>query len=225
LLALAAASTPLRQQHTSSNQKIIRGTPVNKLLTRLLSGLLFSVALTTANATVIGFNSGLDPTFTYSSDITYKNAPVTGTSGYDNLAAYTGGYSMVFNSSEASPSNFYLAGSSSATFILNSFVIAGAWGNQTLTIVGSNNGVQLFSQLLAVSVTPTVFSAGWAGIDQLTIKTGTDFLQTASGGNGQHWALDQLTINESNRVPEPASLAIACLGLAALVATRGKKRA
>jgi hypothetical protein len=198
---------------------------MNRFLTRIISGVLFSIALGSANATVIGFEGGLDPAFTYSG-VAQEDGPVLTGSGYNNVMAFTGSKGFAFNPSEVSPSSFFLVGSSSATFFLDSFVIAGAWGTQTLTISGLNNGIQLFSQTLAVSLAPTVFTADWAGIDQLRIATGSDFVQDFSlSGRGQHWALDNLTINEAATVPEPSSLAIVGLGLIGLAIARRKRAA
>ncbi|MEC5384703.1 PEP-CTERM sorting domain-containing protein [Uliginosibacterium sp. H3] len=164
--------------------------------------------------------------FTYNG-VTQLNTPIATGSGYDNLAAATGSTGMAFNPNGVSPSDFFLVGNSASTFTLNSFLIAGAWGTQTLTIRGLNNGVQLFSQALAVSLSPVLFTANWSGIDQFEILTGNDFVQNQTlTGSGQHWALDNLTINEAAAsVPEPSTLAIVALGLVGLGLARRKQAA
>ncbi len=177
-----------------------------------------------AHATVIGFEDGLDPAFTYSG-VGPLSTLLTPPSGYDNVAAFTGSTRVAFNRTATSPSSFFIAGSPATTFTLNSFVIAGAWGTQTLAIAGLNDGSLLFSSALGVSLTPTVFAPGWAGIDELRISIGSDFVHDPIVvGSGQHWALDNLTINEpTSSVPEPASLVLLGSGLAGLAAWRRRQ--
>lgn len=181
-----------------------------------------------AQATNISFEGGADPLFStigvsYLNGATYYDP----TSGYTAVALATGTQWVAFNPFEASPSSFLITGAPTATFTLNSFVIAGAWGSQTLSIEGYNDGVQLHSSSLAVSgASPITFSPGWAGIDELRISTGNDFVSAGLGGSGQHWALDSLTINEAVAapVPEPETYAmmLAGLGMLGFMARRRK---
>ena len=157
-----------------------------------------------ANATVVDFESGLDPLFTYSSDVMTGPTNLAGT-GYHTLRAFTGSSNVAFNGSAASPSTFTWAGVGS-TFDLNSFVIAGAWGSQTLTIEGLLNGASIFSSSLAVTTDAvSVFSPSWSGIDAFRIAIGTDYIADPNligSGGGQHWALDNITVSA---VPVPAA--------------------
>lgn len=184
----------------------------------LAAALLLGTALSTP-AAVITFSGGADPAFTYDGGIYTINSNILPpASGYASVGAFTGEPNVAFNSSGVSPSSFYLAGAASSVFTLNSFVIAGAWGAQTLAIKGYNNGALLFSSMLPVTPVAKLALFGWAGIDQLTIFTGTDFVESNNGGAGLHWALDNLTINQAlaaNPVSEPAPLAL--LGLALIV--------
>lgn len=166
-------------------------------------------------STVIGFESGADPTFRYTG-VKFSETPIRSGSGYDNVTAFTGSTWFAFNPSEVSPSSFFIKGESTATFTLESFVIAGAWGTQTLTVEGLNDGDLLFSSPLAVSLSPTTFLRSWAGIDELRISVGSDFVQEPSFvdlGEGQHWALDNLTISA---IPEPETYVMLLAGIVLL---------
>ncbi len=173
-----------------------------------------SMSMGAAQAAVIGFEGGADPMFTYT-DVGFVEVPVTASSGYNNVAAFTNSKWVAFNPYEATPAIFSLVGNLTDTFTLNSFVVASAWGAQTLLIEGLNNGAVLFSQKQGVTQSPIVFAANWAGIDQLRIWTGDEF----QPGTGHQWALDNITINENN-VPEPGSLALLAVGLAGVGALR-----
>ncbi|MFK5913011.1 MAG: hypothetical protein QM484_01445 [Woeseiaceae bacterium] len=160
----------------------------------------------TANATVVDFESGFDPIFNYSVVSVLAPTAPHALSGYQTVADYTNSTQVAYNGSAQSPSTFSWA--SAGTFDLNSFVIAGAWGSQTLTIEGLLNGVSIFDSLLAVTNDAvSVFSANWSGIDAFRITIGTDFVQTANlGGSGQHWAIDDIAVNETvSAVPVPAA--------------------
>jgi hypothetical protein len=166
------------------------------------------------NATVINFGSGLDPLFNYS-EVETQDTNANPNSGYDTVGAYTGFSQVAFNPFEAPSSTFSWA-NPGETFDLNSFVIAGAWGRQTLTIEGLLHDVVQHSALLAVDNNAVaLFSPGWLGIDGFRITIGNDYVQANNvDGDGQHWALDNLTVNESVSVPEPTSVALLGLGLA-----------
>lgn len=182
-----------------------------------------------AQATVITFEGGADPAFTYS-QVQFERGDFVlfpAESGYKTVANATGGPWQAFNPSAASPSSFFIAGPASTTFTLNSFVIAGAWGNQTLTIEGLNNGSLLFSRALAVTnLIATTFTPNWTGIDELRISTGTDFVPTLPPFllSNQHWALDNLTINEAVPEPETYAMMLAGLGLLGVAARRRKQK-
>ncbi|HZP82606.1 MAG TPA: PEP-CTERM sorting domain-containing protein [Chthonomonadaceae bacterium] len=164
--------------------------------------------------------------------------------GYNQVALSTNSDHVAFNPLAASPADFIRT--DAADFDLNSFVIAGAWGSQTLTLQGYNNGSLIHSQTLAVGfdgngnqIVYTV-TLDWAGIDDFRILTGASFthnnnlLGGTEPGNQKHWALDNLTINEpingggggggNNDVPEPGTVAMFVgMGVTSLVALRRRK--
>jgi hypothetical protein len=176
-----------------------------------------------ASAALIDFESGLDPLFNYTGVMTGASV-VAPNSGYDEVGAFTGSASLAFNPNAVSPSTFSWA--SAGTFDLTSFVIAGAWGSQTLTIEGLFNNNVVNSALFAVDNTQaSVFSANWSGLDAFRITTGTDFIQNDTlNGSGQHWALDNVLINENNvAVSTSGSAMLFALGLAGLLVSRRKR--
>lgn len=185
-------------------------------MNRILIVLAFSGWAGTANATLIDFEAGLDSAFTYSGVTNGTPFDASPGTGYVSVLNTTSSNQFVFNPSGASPSSFNW--NSSGTFDLTSFIIAGAWGNQTLTFEGLNNSSLLFTTAFAVTPAAVTFVANWSGIDQLRITTGpTSYTNTVSGGSGQHWVLDNLLINENpSQVPAPATLALFGLGLAGL---------
>ncbi|MBI5462678.1 MAG: hypothetical protein HY941_10890 [Gammaproteobacteria bacterium] len=102
------------------------------------------------------------------------------------------------------------------TFDLVGFSIAGVYGSQTVTLQGFNNGQLLYSASLGIDLTPQLFQANWAAIDQLQILNGGDFVVDAahpSAGAFHNWAIDDLTYNESIApVPLPDSALLLALG-------------
>ncbi len=191
---------------------------MKKVLLSCLAAVSFS-----ANALVVDFESGFDPIFNYEGVSVSNFSNASPGSGYSTVASFTGSDFLAFNPWEVTPSTFSWAGA--GTFDLTSFVVAGAWGSQTLTIEGLLDGIVTFSSELAVTNTVAeVFSANWDGIDAFRVTTGDDFVQGASlNGRGQHWAIDNITINENVSVPAPAGALLLGLGLLALGAIRRKK--
>lgn len=191
----------------------------------LLSSVLMVTVSPAAQAAVITFEAGLDAAFSYAGVDPYSagcGACFAGT-GYQSVLDATASNGAVYNPFATSPSDFLWNGA--GTFDLTSFVIAGAWGNQNLTVEGWNNGVLVQSAVVAITPTAAVFSPNWSGLDQLRILIdAAGYTDTVAGGDGQHWALDNLTIN-ANRVPEPATLLLLGGGLAAVARRYRQRRA
>jgi len=173
-------------------------------------------------ASVVDFESGLDSVFTYVGVNTRSGNAGTNT-GYNSVVALTGSQSHAFNSGGQSPTSYSWNGPGN-TFDLTSFVFAGAWGSQTFTFQGFLNGVLTETLSFAATTTASIVNLSWSGIDQLTILTGTDFIQTASGGGGLHYAIDNITYNENvSAVPIPAAIWLMGSGLLGLLRFSRKK--
>jgi hypothetical protein len=176
-----------------------------------------------ANAAVINFESGLDPLFNYTG-VSTLTTPWSPNTGYDAVGTFSGSPQVAFNNSAASLTTFSWAGSG-ATFDLNSFIIAGSWGSQTLTIEGVLNNSVVHSVQLAVDNNQVdIFNPDWQGIDAFRIMTGNDYIADPSlASSGQHWALDNLKVNEAvSQVPAPAAIWLLGSGLIGLIGMRKK---
>ena len=106
---------------------------------------------------------------------------------------------------------------SATPFTFNSVWITPAWTNgQTVTIHGWNGANLLYTGSFVSSWTqPVFFAPNWSGV------TLVDFVGTggaedpSNGGNGQHLAFDDLTVNQ-DVVPEPATMLLLATGLAGI---------
>lgn len=174
-------------------------------------------------------NNWLPPSFsTENIAVPFPNTTFPEGSGYDNMQNYTNSDLLVFNPGippdyidVASPSSI----SSTENFDLTSFLIAGAWGNQTLLIEGLVDDSVIYSSALAVTPTVQLFEANWYSIDQLRITIDPNgYFNTVSFGDGQNWVADNLVLNENAApVPEPSTIVLLGLGLVGLAGI-GKKK-
>lgn len=196
----------------------------------VLLGLVEAVIAGRAQGAVLGFEPGdANQHFVFDQMAPYQPSPYDSPDdGADHLVQQTASeWVGMINGGSSAASLFWdggLDGGNNSllnlllpdTFDLNSFIIAGVYGSQTVTLQGLNNGSLLYSASLGVNLTPQLFQANWAGIDQLQIFNGGDFVvdpQHASAGAFHNWAIDNVIYNESvTPVPLPPSALILALG-------------
>lgn len=194
-----------------------------------------------AQSTVLTFEPG-DPNnqFVFDQFGAYQPNPYDSPDdGADHLAQQTASEWVGLKSGETAAGSLYwdggLDGGNNSltnlllpdTFKLDSFMIVGVYGSQTLSVRGINNGQLIYSQELAVDLTPRLFLAGWVGIDTLEILSGADFVADpahADGGVRRNWAIDNLVYNETTAVPLPGAGLLFALGGLPLI-TLLKRRA
>lgn len=142
---------------------------------------------------------------------------------------------------DCGPNNGYVNGTLSADFVgFNAFgnaasfskasaftwsgYLTAAWRNNLdVTIVGSLNGNQVYSQTSQLSIAgPTLFSFGQQ-VDLVIISAANGTNPGNLGGDGTHVAFDDVTIN-SSAVPEPASLVLLSAGLGLVVVAARRRR-
>jgi hypothetical protein len=168
-----------------------------------------------ASATTIDFNTGLNGFFNYTNVATIGTVQVG--SGYDNMYNFNAGGLAAFNPYAAPVVSFTKAGA--GTFTLNSMLVDGAWGSQTLTFIGLASGSTLYTTTFGVSQNPAELVLNWSGINEFRVLTGTDFVDGAGNGSGLHWVIDNVVVDEVT-VPEPAPLALLGLGMIGLLARK-----
>ena len=145
---------------------------------------------------------------------TWENSGYLSVKEYTNSNFYAWGYGW---------GSFYLAGEPYETFDLNSFVVASAWGEQTLLIQGLNDGVLLYNESVYTTTSAQLFLADWVGIDQLVINPLGDFISSNNpNGDGPHWVIDNLTINAGREVPLPASIWLFFVAVSGLILLKKK---
>lgn len=172
----------------------------------LIASVLLSLATAIpASAATIKFDANGSPEFK-TDNVRFLDASRLrsfGSNGYSNVAKSTDSKYVAYNPGAASVAEFKWT--SKGTFDLNSLVLASAWGTQTLTISGYNDKSLVGSMEFFTSNIASTLTANWLALTHFVIKTGNDYSSLRLGGNGQHWALNSIKINELKAVPIPAA--------------------
>ena len=184
-----------------------------KILRNLLLGSLVALASNAAMATTLTFDDipagGQEVPASYGG-FTWNNWYVldgtTRGGGYNNgvvsanNVAYNGG---------GSPASF----SSGTAFTLNDAFFTAAWSDGLNVHVVGTGAATYTTDFVVNTTSPTRVFFNWTGLTSVDISTsgGTDM---GLGGSGTHIALENLTVDETVAVPEPATLALMSLGLA-----------
>jgi len=198
--------------------------------------LLISSALPIAGQTLITFDDISIPTndFTTLTSITngyqglnWSNCFAANVPYQTSLFGVTNGanYGMI------SPPNIAFNGSgnpaeidsSGTNFNFLSVYLTGIWNNNlNIEVEGFGGTNLLYDQSVVASATsPTLFTFNYLGIDRLTFDSFGGEPAGFSGGSGEQFAMDNLSVEF---IPEPASFLLAALGGVSLVAFLRRKR-
>ena len=141
-----------------------------------------------------GFNWS---TYFYSAQVPYDP-----NSGYDRVNR-PGGSGIAFSAW----ANFPISFGRATPFTFNSVWIAPAWDmGETITVKGFFGASELYTaSFVADWTTPVFFAPNWSGVTDVSFA-----------GSGNHLALDDITVNGQNVVPEPATMLLLATGLAGI---------
>lgn len=182
-------------------------------------------AFTSANAMLIDFedaNTWLIPTgykgFNWDTN-TGKMSVVDGTnygdqtSGYTTLANALAGDNVAFNELGYNPVD--ITSTDGGTFDFTSAWFASAWDNQlAMNFSGWRNGTQVYSlSKIATRSTAELITFNWLNIDTFRIND-----------TGHQFAMDNMVVNKSDPVPEPATMFLFGTGIVGLVGTRLRRK-
>lgn len=135
-------------------------------------------------------------------------------SGYS--AGIVSGHNVIYNSA-GNPAEI----SRASGFALDSAYFTAAWYSGMTIVargfVDDDNNADFVSSFVVGDHAPTLVNFGWTGLSRVSFGA-------AQPGFGQQFAIDNLSIDGTQAVPEPASAALALLGLAAALAVGARRQ-
>lgn len=148
----------------------------------------------------------------------YANKSVLPGSGYET-GVVSGDYAAYNDFAETSS----LSGS---LFDFNGAFLTGAWNDGlNIEVRGFSSGSEVYSTTVVVNTASAQwFDFNFFGIDSLSFRSFGGEKNALLDGDGEHFVMDNFTINESVDVPESSSLAFLFLGLASLLLARRTSR-
>jgi hypothetical protein len=148
----------------------------------------------------------------------YANKSVLPGTGYET-GVVSGDYAAYNDFAETST----LSGS---LFDFNGAFLTGAWNDGlNIEVKGFSSGAELYSATVVVNTANAQwFDFNFFGIDSLSFRSFGGEKNALLDGDGEHFVMDNFTINESVNVPESSSLAFLLIGFAGLLLSRRSSR-
>ena len=149
--------------------------------------------------------------------------------GYANKSVLPGsGYETGVASGDYAAYNDFAATSSlsGSLFDFNGAFLTGAWNDGlNIEIKGFAAGAELYSAIVVVNTANAQwFDFNFFGIDSLSFRSFGGEKNALLEGEGEHFVMDNFTINESASVPESSPFALMLLGIASLLLGRRMQR-
>lgn len=149
--------------------------------------------------------------------------------GYANKSVLPGsGYETGVVSGDYAAYNDFAATSSlsGSLFNFNGAFLTGAWNDGlNIEVKGFSGGSELYSSTVVVNTSSAQwFDFNFFGIDSLSFRSFGGEKNALLDGEGEHFVMDNFTIDEASSVPESSSIILLLLGMAGLVLGRRMQR-